>query len=130
MDPSKKINSVDEYIASYPPDVQELLQTMRSLIRQAAPQATELMSYNMPAYKQHRVLVYFAANKNHIGFYPTSSITTIFKDELIAYKTSKGAIQFPKDKPIPRTLVKKIVKYRVAEDNEQATLKKKHKANK
>jgi uncharacterized protein YdhG (YjbR/CyaY superfamily) len=84
----------------------------------------------MPAFKQHGVLVYFAGNKNHIGFYPTSSPIRIFKNELINYKTSKGAIQFPIDQAIPTRLVTKIVKYRVAEDKEKNLLKTKKSVSK
>jgi uncharacterized protein YdhG (YjbR/CyaY superfamily) len=116
---------VDTYIQSFPAAQQQLLQTLRKHIQQAAPKATECISYNIPAYRQHGVLVYFAAYKNHIGFYPTSSPMKVFADELLPYKTSKGAIQFPLDKPIPATLVKKIVKYRMEEDAMKAMAKKK-----
>lgn len=102
-----------------------MLESIRKAIQQAAPAATECISYNMPAYRQHGVLVYFAGYKNHIGFYPTSSPIKIFAEELKAYKTSKGAIQFPLNKPIPAALVKKIVKYRMEEDAVKALGKKK-----
>ncbi|MCX8020690.1 MAG: DUF1801 domain-containing protein, partial [Chitinophagaceae bacterium] len=85
-------------------------------IKQVAPQATETISYNIPTFKLNKNLVHYAAYKQHIGFYPTSSPMTVFKDELTKYKTSKGAIQFPIDKPLPTTLIKKIVKFRVKED--------------
>jgi len=120
---ARKYTTVDEYIASFPPDVQALLNEMRTLVTQAAPKATEVISYNMPAMKQNSVLVYYAAAKEHIGFYPTASPIVAFADVLGKYKTSKGAIQFPIDKPIPKKLVKDIVKYRLAEDAEKAACK-------
>jgi len=89
---------------------------MRQTIHQAAPEAVETISYQMPAFKLNGVLVYFAAMKNHIGFYPTSSGVAAFKKELSPYKTSKGAVQFPLKSPIPYDLVTKIVKFRVQED--------------
>lgn len=118
-----KAKNTGEYIASFPANVQKILESLRATIQKAAPKAVEIISYNMPAFKQHGVLVYFAGNKNHIGFYPTSSPIRIFKNELINYKTSKGAIQFPIDQAIPTRLVTKIVKYRVAEDKEKNLLK-------
>ena len=124
MDSKKTYNSVDEYIAVQPENVQSLLQQIRQIIKSAAPASTEIISYGMPAYKQHGVLVYFAANKQHIGFYPTGSPVEIFADELRDYKTSKGAIQFPLKTGIPSTLVEKIVKYRINEDELKALSKK------
>jgi uncharacterized protein YdhG (YjbR/CyaY superfamily) len=120
-----KFETVDEYIASFPERQQELMQQIRSIIKKTASKANECISYNMPAYRQNGVLVYFAAYKNHIGFYPTSSPIKVFSKDLLAYKTSKGAIQFPLDKPIPAALVKKIVKYRMEEDVMKALAKKK-----
>lgn len=124
MDSKKTYNSVDEYIAAQPENVQSLLQQIRQIIKNAAPASTEIISYGMPAYKQHGVLVYFAANKQHIGFYPTGSPVEIFADELRDYKTSKGAIQFPLKTGIPSALVEKIVKYRINEDELKALSKK------
>ena len=124
----KAFSTVDEYIDMFSPHVQELLETMRSYVKEAAPGAEEVISYGMPAIKQHGVLVYYAGYKGHIGFYPTGAGIKAFENELTAYKTSKGAIQFPIDKPIPKSLVKKIVKYRVKEDAERAQLKKVKKA--
>ncbi len=95
---SKKFETVDQYISHFPDDIQEILQNMRKVIRQAAPKAEELISYNMPAYKLNGVLVYFAAAKNHIGFYPTASPVLAFKKALEKYPPSKGDIQFPVDK--------------------------------
>ena len=114
-----KFKSIDEYHATFPKNVQLLLQTMRETIQQWAPQAIEVISYNMPAFKLNTNLVYYAAYKNHIGFYPTASPLQIFQAELVNYKTSKGAIQFPLDKPLPKNLIKKIVKLRVKQDLEK-----------
>lgn len=124
MDSTKVFNSVDKYIAAQPENIKALLQEIRQIIKQAAPAASEVISYGMPAYKQHGVLVYFAANKQHIGFYPTASPIVVFADELTAYKTSKGAIQFPLKTGIPAELVEKIVKYRINEDEVKALSKK------
>lgn len=115
---------IDDYHKSFPKETRELLDTMRAIITKAAPKATEVISYGMPAFKQHGVLVYYAAAKNHIGFYPTNSPITIFKKELEGYKTSKGAVQFPFDKKLPVGLITKMVKYRMAEDAEREILKK------
>jgi uncharacterized protein YdhG (YjbR/CyaY superfamily) len=123
MDPKLKFNTIDDYHAAFSPQIRDLLDDIRKIIRQAAPAAKEVISYNMPAFKQHSVLVYYAGNKEHIGFYPTPSAIQEFKDELKSYKTSKGAIQFPLDRPIPAALVKKITKFRMAEDEEQARVK-------
>jgi len=120
---SKKFKNVEEYIAAFPKTTQTLLQDLRQTISQAAPRAEEVISYNMPAFKQHGVLVYFAAYEKHIGFYPTSSPISVFKKELEGYKTSKGAIQFPIEKSIPKTLVKKIVTFRLKEDAAKAMMK-------
>ncbi len=108
--------SIDEYISSYPANIQQILQNLRRVIHEAAPEAQETISYGMPAFKQNGVLVYFAAFKDHIGFFPTSSGVAAFRKELAGYDTSKGTIRFPLDKPIPFTLVIKIVKFRVQEN--------------
>jgi len=123
--PKLKFTTIDQYHATFPEEIQVLLDKMRAAIKQAAPKAEEVISYNMPAFKQHGVLVYYAANKKHIGFYPTGSPVAVFTEELKPYATSKGAIQFPLDKPLPVTLIKKIVKYRIQEDKERAAAKKK-----
>lgn len=113
----KKFKSVDEYHAQFDAASRKLLDEMRNTIKQAAPKAAEVISYNMPAFSQENgVLVYYAGYKNHIGFYPTSSPIKVFKSELKKYKTSKGAIQFPTDENIPKGLVKEIVKYRIKEN--------------
>ncbi len=124
MKPFKPKNT-DQYIKSFPLEIQILLQSIRAIIKKSAPKATEEICYNMPAYRQNKVLVYFAACKNHIGFYPTSSPIIVFAKELVNYKTSKGAIQFPFDKPLPKTLITQIVQYRVQEDSQQNLMSKK-----
>jgi uncharacterized protein YdhG (YjbR/CyaY superfamily) len=108
--------TIDEYIHSFPPDIQEILFQVRQTIKKTAPGAMEVISYGMPAFRQNGILVYFAAHKNHIGFYPTSSGIEAFKNELGRYKWSKGAVQFPFDKPIPLDLIDRIVRFRVMED--------------
>jgi uncharacterized protein YdhG (YjbR/CyaY superfamily) len=118
----KPIN-VDEYITSFPKEIRKILEQIRTTIKKAAPQAEEVISYSMPAFKQNGVLVYYAAHKNHIGFYPTSSGMTMFKEELAGYNTSKGAIQFPLDKPMPLVLIAKILEFRVKESAEKAVTK-------
>jgi uncharacterized protein YdhG (YjbR/CyaY superfamily) len=125
MKASTKFKTVDEYFSALPPKTRNILKGLRKTIREVAPQAEELISYNMPAFKLHGMLVYYAAYDQHIGFYPTSSPMKVFKDELADYKTSKGAIQFPIEKTIPATLVKKIVRFRVKENLEKEAKKKK-----
>jgi uncharacterized protein YdhG (YjbR/CyaY superfamily) len=111
-----QFKTIDEYIKSYPEDIQVILEKLRQTIREAAPGAEEVISYRMPAFKLNGILVYFAAYKNHIGFYPTSSGINAFKSEISRYPVSKGTVQFPLDKPIPYGLVKKIVAFRVKEN--------------
>ncbi|OJW83998.1 MAG: hypothetical protein BGO69_09750 [Bacteroidetes bacterium 46-16] len=125
METAIKFKTVAEYFAAFPEETRDKLNEIRLTIKQAAPLAEEVISYNMPAFKQHSVLVYYAANKGHIGFYPTAAPIVVFKEELAKYKTSKGAIQFPIDKAIPKALVKKIVKYRLSEDKERTAAKRK-----
>lgn len=108
--------TIDEYIAYFPENVQKLLKKIRSIIKKAAPAAEEVISYAIPTFRLNGNLVHFAAYKNHIGFYPAPSALVAFKDELKAYSTSKGAIQFPLDKPLPVELLTKIVKFRVEEN--------------
>ncbi len=107
--------TVDDYIASFPPDVRRLLKQLRSIIREAAPRAEEKIAYRMPAYSLKGALVYFAAHPNHIGFYP-GGVVAQFKDVLSKYKTSKGTIQLPLDEPLPVALIRKIVKARVKQN--------------
>lgn len=110
-----KPRSVEEYISWYSPEIQEKLEQIRQVLLDALPEAKEVISYHMPAFKTQEVLVYFAAAKHHIGFYPTSSGLTAFKSELAAYQTSKGAIQIPYDQPIPEELIRKIAEFRKEE---------------
>lgn len=107
--------SVEEYIATFPTNIQEKLQKIRKVIQEAVPNAQEVISYGMPAYKLGKVLVYFAAFANHISFFPTSSGVSAFTHELKDYAVSKGTIQFPLDKPIPYELIKQITKFRAQE---------------
>jgi uncharacterized protein YdhG (YjbR/CyaY superfamily) len=108
--------SIDEYISGFPPKIQKILQKVRKVIKKAAPGAEEKISYQMPAFAQRGILVYFAAWKNHIGLYPTSSGITAFKRELSKYKVAKGSVQFPIEEPLPYDLISRIVKFRVAEN--------------
>ncbi len=112
----KQYKNIDEYIAGFPEDIQSILQNLRRVIHEAAPEAQETISYSMPAFRQNGILVYFAAFKDHIGFFPTSSGVSAFTKELTPYDTSKGTIRFPLDEPIPINLIKKIVKFRVQEN--------------
>lgn len=112
---SKKYQSVDEYISDFSEETASILSTIRNLIKKTAPQATECISYNMPAFKMKKVLVYFAAFKNHIGFYALPSGNEAFQEELKNYKTGKGSIQFPFSQPIPYDLIQKIVEFRIQE---------------
>lgn len=112
---SKKYQSVDEYISDFSEETVSILSNIRHLIKKTAPQATECISYNMPAFKMKKVLVYFAAFKNHIGFYALPSDNIAFQEELKNYKTGKGSIQFPLSQPIPYNLIKKIVEFRIQE---------------
>jgi uncharacterized protein YdhG (YjbR/CyaY superfamily) len=114
--PKKVFKTIDEYIATFPREVQHVLEEMRQTIRDSAPEAEETISYNMPAFKQNGILVWFAAFKNHIGFYPKVSALEAFKEKLTAYEVSKGTVRFPLNKPIPYDLVKEIVRFRVEEN--------------
>jgi uncharacterized protein YdhG (YjbR/CyaY superfamily) len=107
-------NLVDLYIAEFPANVQQQLQILRKIILETVPNAEEIISYKMPAYKVHECLVYFAGYKNHVGFYPTGSGISAFEHELGNYKYSKGAVQFPIDKELPRDLIVRMVEYRLA----------------
>ena len=116
MAPRKHFKTIDEYFSYFPDNVKIVLQEMRKVIREAAPEAKELISYNIPAFEQNGILVWFAAFKNHIGFYPKMSGIEAFKKELSDYEIAKGTVRFPLDKPIPLELVKRIVKYRLKEN--------------
>ena len=120
-------NSIDEYIAMFPEEVRKILEELRATIKAAAPEAEEKISYQMPTFALKGNLVHFAAFKNHIGFYPTSSGTQAFKNELSIYEGAKGSVRFPIDKPLPLKLISKIVKFRVKENLERAEAKGKKK---
>jgi uncharacterized protein YdhG (YjbR/CyaY superfamily) len=125
---NEKIRSgnVDNYISDFPEEIQSILEKIRTTIRKAAPGALEMISYGIPAFKfQGKTLVYFAAFKNHIGFYPTPKGIEEFEKELSVYKQGKGSVQFPIDKPMPLKLIGKIVKYRMNKNLEVSLAKKK-----
>lgn len=110
------VQNIDEYISAFPKEIQDILENLRRVIKDAVPKTEERISYKMPAFAlKGKVLVYFAVHKNHIGFYPTPNGIEAFKEELKGYKSSKGAVQFPIDKPIPYDLISKIAKFRANE---------------
>lgn len=117
--------SVDAYIRRFPEPARQLLKEIRKTIRETAPEAEEYISYQMPAYKLKGVLVYFAGYEKHIGFYPGASGIAHFKEEIKGFKSGKGSVQFPLDKPLPLELVKRITAFRVDENLEKAASKKK-----
>ncbi len=119
----RSVTSIDAYIANFPEDVQKILQELRAVIKAAAPDAEETISYQMPAFTLKGILVYFAAYKKHIGFYPLPSGIQAFQHELSVYKGAKGSVQFLIDQPLPWELIRKIVKYRVAENLQKAETK-------
>jgi uncharacterized protein YdhG (YjbR/CyaY superfamily) len=130
MDSQKAgFNSIDEYIATFPKDVQKILQQVRETIHTAAPDATEKISYQMPTFYLDGNLVHFAAFKNHIGFYPAPQGIEAFKEELSKYEGAKGSVQFPLDQPMPLKLITRIVQYR-AEGNRQKAAEKASKKKK
>lgn len=125
MDTNKPVfTSISEYIAAAPPEVQETLEAIRSVIREAAPEAAEKISYQMPTFELNGNLVHFAAFKKHIGFYPVPSGIEAFAEELSPYKSAKGSVQFPLDKPMPYDLIRRIVEFRVEENKRKAAEKK------
>lgn len=116
MESRSAATSIDAYIAEFPPETQQLLQALRELIRALAPAATETISYAIPTFDLNgRHLVHFAGYKQHIGFYPTGSGIAAFQDELSGYKTARGTVQFPLNKPLPLDLIRRMVEFRVAE---------------
>ncbi len=115
--------NIDEYIAGFPPEIQEKLQKIRATIHKAAPKAEEAISYMIPTFKLHGNLVHFAAFKNHLGFYPGAAGIEAFQEELAGYETSKGTVQFPMDQRIPFVLITKIVKFRVQQNLDKAAAK-------
>jgi uncharacterized protein YdhG (YjbR/CyaY superfamily) len=108
--------TIDEYIAQYPENVRQILNRIRTVIHEAAPDAAEKISYGMPGFEQNGSLVWFGVHTRHIGFYPTASGIAAFREELAGYKSSKGAVQFPLDQPIPYELIARIVRFKVAEN--------------
>ena len=112
--------TVDEYISGFPPQVQERLQKIRNTVRKAAPDAEETISYRIPSYTLEGKLVYFAAFKKHIGFYPRTTAIAKFKKQLSVYEGAKGSVRFPLDKPVPLNLISQIVKFRVKENLNRA----------
>lgn len=120
-----KPKDIDQYISGFPEEIQKPLEELRATIKKGAPEAEEVISYGMPAFKLNGMLVYFAGYKNHIGFYPTASGIEPFKKELSIYKWAKGSIQFPLGNPLPSGLITKIVKFRVTENLQKAKKKKK-----
>lgn len=108
--------TVAEYIAQFPPEVQQILNTLRKMVKEIAPEAEERISYGMLGYYYHGPLVYFAAHRNHIGFYPTPSGIEAFEKELAEYRNAKGSVQFPYKKPMPYDLMRRIIEYRLAEN--------------
>ncbi|HYM95586.1 MAG TPA: DUF1801 domain-containing protein [Chitinophagaceae bacterium] len=121
----KKPIDMDEYIAGFPKETQKILNQLRVTIKTAAPHSEEIISYGIPAFRQNGMLVWFAAHKNHIGFYPRISGIEAFKKELSIYKGAKGSVQFPFNNPLPIQLIKKIVKFRTKENLVRAKSKKK-----
>lgn len=113
---TKVFSNIDEYISLQPSEVQPLLQKVREAIKEAAPGALEYISYAMPSFKYNgKILVYFAAHKSHIGFYATPTANVAFKKELAGYKSSKGAVQFPFDRPVPYELIRRMVQFKLVE---------------
>jgi len=121
---SKQFKTIDEYISMFPDEVQTILNQVRQTIRGAAPEAEETINYQMPTFTLNGNLVHFAAFKTHIGFYPTPTGIEAFKEELAPYKGAKGSVQFPIDQPMPLSLIRRIVKYRVKENLERKPKKK------
>ena len=115
-----KVTDIDQYISTFPENIQAILKKVRSTIQAAAPEAVEDIKYGMPAYMLNGKLVYFAAFKNHIGLYALPSGNKEFEKELKEYKTGKGSIQFPLNQPMPLKLITKIVKFRIAENKAKA----------
>ena len=116
--------TVDQYIAAFPADVKKRMQQLRKTIKAAAPKADEMISYQMPGYKYFGMLVYFAGYKNHIGFYPGAGGVLEFYKELSSFKSAKGSVQFPHDRPIPYDIIGKIVRFRVKQNEDKFSLKK------
>jgi len=127
METKKGFTSIDEYIGSFPEKTQRILEEIRAVIKAAAPEAEEKISYQMPTFFLNGNLIHFAAFKNHIGLYPTPSGTEAFKEEIAKYKAAKGSIQLPLDEPMPLKLISRIVKFRVSENLQKVKAKGKSK---
>ena len=125
MTKTQKPQDIDSYISQFPADVQDVLRQVRATIRRVAPDAEEVISYQMPAFRQHGILVYFAAWKQHIGMYPPISGNKFLEKAVARYAGPKGNLQFPLDEPIPFDLIERIVKLRVKQDTEKAAAKRK-----
>jgi uncharacterized protein YdhG (YjbR/CyaY superfamily) len=121
---AKQFKNMDEYINTFPDDVQRILNELRQAIKETAPEAQETINYQIPTFTLNGNLVHFAAFKDHIGFYPTPSGMEAFKKELASYKGAKGSVQFPIDQPLPLPLIRRIVEYRVKENSERKQKKK------
>ncbi len=120
---AQKFNSVDEYLKSLPKNTRKILNTLRLVIRKTAPQAQEVLSYGVPAFKLNGILVLYAGFKNHIGFYPQPSAIKKFTNELQQYETSEGTIRFPLSEPLPLDLIVKIVEFRIQENLKRTAIK-------
>ncbi|NLG97627.1 MAG: hypothetical protein GX491_09730 [Chloroflexi bacterium] len=124
MEAKPAFKTIDEYIAAFPENIQEILNKIRAIIHDAAPEATEAISYQIPTFKLNGNLVHFGAFKDHIGFYPTPSGMAKFEKELSPYAGAKGSVRFPLSEPIPYDLIRRIVEFRVSEVREKARAKK------
>jgi uncharacterized protein YdhG (YjbR/CyaY superfamily) len=120
---TNKPNDIDAYIEGFPGDIQKILRQLRATIKKSAPQAVEIISYGMPAFKFNRILVWYAAHTKHIGFYPGASGIEAFKDDLSHYKGAKGSVRFPFDQPLPFGLITEIIKFRVSENLQKTKTK-------
>jgi uncharacterized protein YdhG (YjbR/CyaY superfamily) len=124
MDTKQSPRDINEYIAGFPVEIQVILEKIRAVVREAAPEAEEAIKYQMPTFVLHGNLVHFAAFKNHIGFYPTPSGTETFREALAPYAGAKGSVRFPLDQPVPYDLIAAIVRFRVEENVAKAESKK------
>jgi uncharacterized protein YdhG (YjbR/CyaY superfamily) len=127
----KKVNqandrpTIDDYIATFPAEVQAILQRIRATIREAAPEAEEAIKYGIPTFTLHGNLVHFGGYKSHVGFYPAPSGIEAFQDDLARYQSGRGTLRFPLDEPIPYQLITRVVRFRIAENQAKAGSKKK-----
>ena len=125
MDSTHTFATIDEYIDTFPEEVRQRLRAVRQVIRETAPEAEETIKYRMPTLTFHGNLVHFAAFKDHIGLYPTTSPMEAFREQLAGYKTAKGTIRFPMDQPLPLPLIREIVEFRVRENAEKQRARRK-----